>query len=130
MDTNERSAYAGMYLVDAMRPLAHPILFDSDGWDEIPEEAVDDMHSPLGFLPPLRMGDEWFVFLCPELIAERSEPLGDEEFIDLLTWMRLHMQLHLTHGRVLPMEEREAVIGAEIAETDPAAAVARIRVHA
>lgn len=132
MDRAERTAYAGMYLVDALRPVARPVTFDAEGWEDMPAEAKDDIHSPMGFLPPMPIEGEIFAFFCPEIIADRSVPLDDEGFVDLLTWVRFHMMLHFIYGGVEMVRDpvgSEATIGEIIARCDPAAALARLRAH-
>lgn len=132
MDRTDRVAYAGMYLTDVLRPVARPVGFTAEGWAEMPAEGKDDIHSPMGFLPPMVINDEIFAFFCPEVLADRSEPLDEQGFIDLLAWVHFHVLLHFVYGA--PEMRRDPVAGEIaiseiIARCDPAAAVARLRVH-
>ncbi|MGH8974197.1 MAG: hypothetical protein ACRD0C_13490 [Acidimicrobiia bacterium] len=89
---------------------------------------VDHLHQRFGYTAPTRdiasgldgVEAGYWVFMCPEIVAETMEPLADQKLEELyLTAVSLHLRGHVDHRDGSP-DQIEARIDDELWALDPA----------
>lgn len=63
------------------------------GWDSFRRGAGE--HHAMGFTPVMPRQGTLLAFVCPEVLVERTRHLSEAAFVDFLTSVRAHLQLHL-----------------------------------
>jgi hypothetical protein len=103
------------------------VFLDRRQWEGI-DFPVDHFHQRFGYTAPQRdivaelEGDEpgYWVFMCPEIVAETMEPLTDEKLEEFyLKAVSLHLSGHVVHADASP-DQLEATIDDESWARDPA----------
>ncbi len=103
------------------------VFLDRRQWEGI-DFPVDNLHQRFGYSAPRRDiafdldGHEpaYWVFMCPEILAETMEPLAGEKLEELyLKAVSLHLRGHVVHGDASP-DQLEASLDDELWELDPA----------